>query len=152
MENQLRLNSESTIDNDIFNLKIGTTNRLTPQVVYLEGRTFISPLESQESYRKEISSIELGFRRLLNERLGKNSFFSPKYIMDFQVANSGLKPGKMSFLSFELLVKQCGKDLYKLKEVKEGNIGFIQETMADFSDIIKSNGFVMSKTKKPSKE
>ena len=40
----VRLNSEKTINHELFKIKIGTTNKINPKVIYVEGRTFIQPL------------------------------------------------------------------------------------------------------------
>ena len=54
----VRLNSEKKIENEYFKLKIGTTNKINPIVIYVEGKTFISPNEEKGDYSKDIAEIK----------------------------------------------------------------------------------------------
>lgn len=143
----VRLNSESKIDNNLFTLKIGTTNKLNPQVIYVEGRTFISPKEDKESYDKDVREIKVLLQRKLSSMLNENDLFERKYILDFQLANSGIRMGKKSFLSFEFLLKQKNKPLLKFKEIKNNSIDFISEVVSTLKLEIEKIGFNITKTK-----
>ena len=46
----VRLNTEKKIEHDSFEIKIGTTNKLNPVVIYVEGKAFITPSEENTDY------------------------------------------------------------------------------------------------------
>ena len=142
-----RLNSESKIENTLFTLKIGTTNKINPQVIYVEGRTFISPKEEMDCYDKQIRELKVYLQRCLSSMLTNNDLFERKYILDFQLANSGVKIGKKSFLSFEFLLKQKSTPLLKFKEIKNNCGKYINEVINPFKEEIERQGFYITKTK-----
>ena len=69
MDKPLRLNSEKKIDNQYFDVKIGTVNRLNPRAIYVEGKTFIKPLEKRDDYKSDISIIRHTLKNKLNNEL-----------------------------------------------------------------------------------
>ena len=103
---ETRLNSEKNIDAENFKLKIGTTNKIDPIVVYVEGRTFISPIEEKEDYSRDLSKIRHEFSRAISHGISKSPLFDRKFILDFQVASKGVSLNKKSFLSFQFLLRQ----------------------------------------------
>ena len=107
----VRLNNEKKIDNEYFKLKIGTTNKINPIVIYVEGKAFICPTEEKDDYSKHISEIKHRFKRGISEGLYGTDVFDGKYIMDFQVASNGISVNKKSFLSFQFLLRQKRKKL-----------------------------------------
>lgn len=147
MSKTVRLNSEIKINHDLFTLKLGTTNKVNPQVIYIEGRTFISPLEEKETYEKDIRDFKTIIQRKLNELLRDNEYFYKNYILDFQIANSGVRVGKKSFLSFEFLLKQRKKDFLKLKDIKNLCLDFFLEVISSLETSIREHNFNISKTK-----
>jgi len=128
-------------------LKIGTTNKNTPLVIYLEGKTYITPREEKEEYERDIRDIKSNIHRILTKGLKDNKYFEPKYILDFQIANSGIKMNKKSFLTFEFLLRQKNTPLLKLREIKEKNETFINETLNLIKETIRNRGFNITKTK-----
>ena len=142
-----RLTSEKTLNHEFFRLKFGTVNRVNPQVVYLEGRTFISPLEELDSYNYLIQNIRKKFSSSIGYEIAGNEFFDSRYILDFQVANSGVKVGKKSFLSFQLMLKQRSNNLKSFKEIKKLSEEPLIRVINKMVDEI-TNDFIISKTKK----
>lgn len=142
-----RLNSELKINNNFFTIKIGTTNKETPQVIYIEGRTFISPIEEKDCYEHDIRNLKLFLQKKINSILSNNELFETKYILDFQIANSGIRINKKSFLSFEFLIKQKNNPLLKLKDLKEKMADMIDDIMFSFKESIQKQGFYITKTK-----
>ena len=144
-----RLTTEKTINHDFFRLKFGTVNRINPPVVYLDGRTFISPIEDMESYNYIIQKIRKSFSTTIGYEVAGNELFDSRYILDFQVANSGVRVGKKSFLSFQLMLKQKGNNVKTFKEIKKLSekqlITVVDKMVKDIS-----NDFIISKTKKES--
>lgn len=148
MENvKQRLSSEKTISHNLFRLKFGTMNRSNPQVVYLEGRTFISPLYDNDNYQFLIQSIRKKFSSAINYELLKNCDFDKRFILDFQIANSGVRVGKKSFLSFQLMLKQNEKNIKSFKEIKKLSEKMLVGMVDSLVEYITAD-FLISKTKK----
>lgn len=145
---QRRLTTEKTVNNSDFRLKIGTVNKSNPQVIYVEGRTFISPLEEEDSYTYYIQSIRKNFSSIISKELSKTKLFEDKFILDFQVANSGIRKGKKSFLSFQFLLRQPHNEIKQFKEIKTLSTEIMDNIINSLKSIIIDNGFALSKTKK----
>ena len=145
---ETRLHNEKKIDNENFRLKIGTTNKINPIVVYIEGRTFICPSFEKEDYSKEISEIKRSLSQSISKNLRATPHFDDKYIMDFQVASSGVAKGKKSFLSFQFLLKQKKDNVLNLKELKETASDTINNIVNALQESILTHNFSLSKTKK----
>ncbi len=147
MNNIKRLNSEKKINNSLFKIKIGTINKNHPNVVYFEGSTFISPLFESNDYNESIESIKKAFSKHLLSALSKNDIFLPKHIIDFDVRHKGVKSGKKSFLSFQCHFKQKG-NISTLSGIVDKSKDFIDNIISSLNEIILSNDFMISKTKK----
>lgn len=145
---QRRLTTEKTVNNSDFRLKIGTVNKSNPQVIYVEGRTFISPLEEEDNYTYYIQTIRKNFSGAISKELSKTKLFEDKFILDFQVANSGIRKGKKSFLSFQFLLKQPYNEIKQFKEIKSLSSQIMNNIVSSLKTIIIDNGFALSKSKK----
>lgn len=145
---EVRLNSEKKIENEKFKLKIGTTNKTNPIVVYVEGRAFISPQEDKEDYTRDISELKHEFSRAIRQHIADSSIFDNTYILDFQIASKGISLNKKSFLSFQFLLRQNKEKVYKLKDVKALSEDMITSIVSNLAEDIVEHNFVISKTKK----
>lgn len=144
----VRLNTEKKIEHESFKLKIGTTNKLNPIVVYVEGKAFIAPEAASDDYQKDISEVKHSLRRSISESLSGMDIFDHKFILDFQVATNGISVGKKSFMSFQFLFKQNKDNVRKLSEVKEDASPMVLKIADALRDNITAHGFSISKTKK----
>ena len=142
-----RLNTEKKIDHESFKLKIGTTNKQNPQVIYIEGRTFISPLSEKDDYSKDITDIKRGFSKDICTALKKSTSFDQKFIVDFQVATSGIAMNKKSFLTFQFLLKQKNNSICVLSDVKDKSGDMIVGIVNNLEKNIIDHEFSVSKTK-----
>lgn len=144
----VRLNCEKKIEHDNFKIKIGTTNKLEPKVVYVEGRTFLSPLEEYDDYSTDMNHIKQNLKTAISKYLHGCPIFDGKFILDFQVAASGIKPGKRSFLSFQIILKQKENMIPSLLEVKRQSEKTILDIINAVQDDILKTGYTVSKTKR----
>ena len=143
-----RLNSEKKIESENFKLKIGTTNKTNPLIVYIEGRTFICPIEDKDDYSRDISEIKHHFSRTISKCVHDSNLFENKFIIDFQVASKGISLNKKSFLSFQFLLRQNKDKILKLKDLKLSAEEMIREIVNTLEESIVEHNFVVSKTKK----
>lgn len=148
VKRQKRTNVEKRLKNDFFNIKLGTVNKNNPEVIYFEVRTFISPLEECDNYSQVFAYLKKEFSKKISNTLKNNDFFSDKYILDFQIANSGIRLNKKSYLSFQLFLRQKSVVIKELKEIKKIAEPFLTELLNDFKNDIISNNFSITKTKK----
>lgn len=146
----VRLNSEKKLECDGFKLKVGTTNKTNPIVIYVEGRGFISPSEEKEKedYSKDISEIKHVFKTSISDKLHENKHFDNKFIVDFQIASSGIAVKKKSFLSFQYLLRQNEENVKKLIDIKNTYSNMFISIADELRDVIVEKGYVLSKTKK----
>lgn len=143
-----RLNVEKKIKNDFFNIKIGTVNRLNPEVIYYEVRTFIAPLVEYDNYSYIFAFLRKELSRTLTETLKNNDLFTNKFILDFQVANSGVRVNKKSFLTFQLFLRQKDSKVLDLKTIKKMSEPFILNLLEGLKENIIDSKFLIAKTKK----
>ena len=146
----VRLNSEKKLECDGFKLKVGTTNKTNPIVIYVEGRGFISPSEEKEKedYSKDISEIKHVFKASISDKLHENKHFDNKFIVDFQIASSGIAVKKKSFLSFQYLLRQNEENVKKLIDIKNTYSNMFISIADELRDAIIEKGYVLSKSKK----
>lgn len=147
MDKSERTNSEKKIDYNNFKLKIGTTNRSNPIVIYIEGRTFISPNFEQKSYDRDIYDMKRCLKRSIDDNIRKTTLFDNTFILDFQVAQSGVSVDKKSFLSFQFLLKQKPDKVLKLKDVKKQSQDTIITIIDSLEKSIYDHDFSIYKTK-----
>lgn len=144
----VRLNSEKKIEDNDFKIKIGTTNKINPIIIYVEGRSFITPTFEQDDYSKEMSEIKHILKQSISSHLHSTSSFDSKYIVDFQVASNGIQLNKKSFLSFQFLMRQNKDNVLKLIEVKNNFSEMVLDIVNDLKEAIVERGFLLTKTKK----
>lgn len=99
--------------------KMGTVNKDNPQVIYICGRTWLTP-SNNISFADEMLRLKHRFSRMLNGILSSSNFFHTKTVLDFDINTDNLELQKKKFLSFEFFVRQKGfvpiKDLKSIAE------------------------------------
>lgn len=148
MDKQVRLNSEKKIQNDSFSVNIGTTNKLNPLAIYVNGRTFIQPNFEKEEYDGDITDIRHNMKNTISRNLRGNSLFEQQFILNFDIASSRMLKGKKSFLSFQVVFKQKSKNVLKLKDLKTASEPFVNNIVFSLTNDIISHDFTIHKSKK----
>ena len=143
-----RLTSEKSLQHDTFKLKLGTMDKTNPLVIYVEGKVFITPNEEKDSYTKDMKDIKYSLKKTIRENLESTDFFQNEYILEFQIADSGIKTNKKSFLTFELLLRQPAGKVLKLNDIKKYAEQNIYEIINALEQNIVEHNFSLSKTKK----
>ena len=141
------LNSEKKINNNYFKLKFGTTNSLNPIAIYIEGKTFLQPTIDKSDYNEDINELKNKLRILIRDTLIKdNKFFNKdNYILDFDVANSGLIKNKKSFLTIQIFLKQKGE--VKFVDLYKSTCDDMNDLMNKFSMEVFNHNFLLCKSK-----
>ena len=145
--------SEVSLDNPYFKLKIGTINKKNPTTFYIEGGTFITPVENNEiSYKEKMSyvyqSIKSGVVDLCHDlRIAGKSHVSNDYIATIDVADERMKVGKKTYFTFQCFLKQ-DKNIVPFSEILKNGPVYSTPILSRIENSLKENGFALSKTKK----
>lgn len=101
-----RLTKEITVkDTEIFKSKIGTLNKLRPDVLYIHSKAMAKPSSPDGDYIETVSKIRDSFCRYIDNTLKHNKLFENKNIVNFDVSDRGLSVGRGSHVKYELYVK-----------------------------------------------
>ena len=142
-----RSNSEKRIDHENFRLKIGTTNRNNPVVVYINGKAFISPNVEKETYNRDIYEMKRSLTNSIRDNIKKTNLFDESFILDFQVAQNGVAKNKKSFLSFQFLLSQKKDRVLKMKDIKKEATETINNIVGSLENAIYEHDFSIYKNK-----
>lgn len=143
-----RLNKEYKLDvcNHI-SLKYGTVNKNNPQVIYVSGKCWITPLREMD-YKSVFSSIEKNMRYNIKTFLIDDINFDKRYILDFDVSVDNLVPMEKKFLSFDFYLRQNEKNKKELLDLKDIINGKVSTIANNLVYMFKENDFVVNKNKK----
>lgn len=143
-----RLNVEKKVENPIARLKIGTVNRLDPMALYIEGKLFISPIEKNGGYEKDMLNIERQFKYDLSSGLIDSGIFDGKgFIVDFDIPIARMKKGKKSFLSFQVVYRQNKLRCEHFDKAEAISEGIILNALDSLVSNLDRLGYSSSKTR-----
>ena len=140
---QKRLHCEKKIENENFRLKIGTMNKKEPQVIYVEGRGFIVPLNENKIDDKFSLIFKKELFLIIKKSLIKQSIFNKRFILDLQIADSGIKINKKTYMYFQFLLKQDELKFSNIDSIKKGVTPLINEIIDEFSEFMKKNNILI---------
>lgn len=143
-----KINSECKFNDNIFKMKIGTTNKKNPNTIYIELGTYITPISNKQTYSEDIDYLEKGIKTFVKTRLGRENM-SKDFILIVDVADERINQNKKSYLEIQLFIKTGKTDNLSFKDLSNK---FHEEYGKDLMSCIKNNlndlGFIYSKTKK----
>lgn len=141
-----RLNKEYDINiNNYVRMKYGSINRLNPIVVYINGKSWISPTFDGD-YEELITKIFNSFKKELKSQVNSSPYFDNKIVCDFDLKTSSLKENKKNFLSFEFYIKQK-TNIIQLKDMKLLIKNTFKGAIDKLVDNLINNSFIMTKDK-----
>lgn len=136
-----RLNSETNFKKDGFKIKVGTTNRLNPQTVYIDLGGYVIPQENKIEYEEDINELNKTFNKHLKNKLCNISVFDKKYICVIETAHERMKKGKTSYISLQCHLKQTGN--LNAEEIIKQTTNLTNNLTSDLTEIMKVNGFLV---------
>ena len=145
--------SEVSLDNPYFKLKIGTINKKDPTTFYIEGGTFIMPVEDDGiPYKEKMSNayraLKCGVTDLChNLQTSGRPQISNSYLATIDVADERMKIGKKTYFSFQCFLKQ-DKNEATFSEIMENGNAYAAPILSSLEYCLKESGFALSKTKK----
>lgn len=142
-----RLNKEYKLDVcKHISLKYGTVNRNNPQVVYVSGKCWVSPLRAM-NYGDIISNIEKEMRRNIKTFFIDEINFDNKYILDFDINVDNINPNEKKFLSFDFYLRQNEKNKKQLGDLKDLLNRKVSTIANNLVYMFKENDFSIEKRK-----
>ena len=143
--------SEVSLENPYFKLKIGTINKKKPTTFYVEGGTFITPVEDDDderSYKEKMTDVYKAMARGIEEmRLtGKKKNLEKTFIANIDVADERMKTGKKTYFTFQYYLRQNG-EIASFAEIAEDGDEYTKKVLERLEYSLKENGFALSKTK-----
>ncbi len=142
-----RLNKEYKLDVcKHISLKYGTVNRNNPQVVYVSGKCWVSPLRVM-NYGDIISNIEKEMRRNIKTFFIDEINFDNKYILDFDINVDNINPNEKKFLSFDFYLRQNEKNKKQLGDLKDMLNRKVSTIANNLVYMFKENDFSIEKRK-----
>jgi len=142
-----RLNKEYKLDVcKHISLKYGTVNKNNPQVVYVSGKCWVSPLKKMD-YGNVIDSIEKNMRNNIKTFLIDGVNFDNKFILDFDINIENFSPNSKKFLSFDFYLRQNEKNKKELIDLKDMFNRKVSTIANNLVYMFKENDFTIEKTK-----
>ena len=141
--------SEVSLENPYFKLKIGTINKKNPKTFYVEGGTFITPVENEEenaSYKDKINSVYKDMSKGIMILTSEAKNIHSSFIANIDVAYDRMMVGKKTYFTFQYYLQQSG-ELIPFSEITENGDRYTKVVLDRIEYSLKENGFAISKTK-----
>jgi hypothetical protein len=140
--------SEIPLENPYFKLKIGTINKKKPTTFYVEGGTFITPVDVVDdglTYKDRMAVVQDAMcKGIVLMKDGKN--LRRNYIANIDVADERMKVGKKTYFTFQYYLQQDG-ELKPFSDIVENSGAYTNIVLDEIAYSLKENGFALSKTK-----
>ena len=135
------------MENPYFKLKIGTINKKNPTTFYVEGGTFITPVEDDGiTYKDRMANVYRAMSLGLMRLTGETKNIQPSFIANIDVADERMKVGKKTYFTFQYYLKQ-NEEPVSFAEITENGEKYTKVVLEKIEYSLKENGFALSKTK-----
>lgn len=138
--------SEVTFENPYFKLKIGTINKKKPTTFYVEGGTFITPVEDETPFKDRIDEVYRAMSQGIMRITCETKNLEKNFIANIDVADERMKIGKKTYFSFQYYLHQDGEPV-PFTEITENGDKYTKIVLDKIEYSLKENGFALSKTK-----
>lgn len=146
-----KINSEIKFNDGIFKVKIGTTNKKHPDIIYIEIGTYISPNEEKKSYKNDVFSLDSEMRKYLDATLKSNEYLQDSFILVNDCPYERMEIGKKSYFEMQLFVKP-EKKLFEIGKFSDIALKINEFLISNVKEKIKNSfeikGFNSHKTRK----
>lgn len=147
-----KIHSEISMTDDLFKVKICTTDKRHPDTIYIEMGSYISPNEEQETYTDTIAEISKRIKSYAKSSIKSSTLFNHDIIMVTDIADERMKVGKKSYLDIQLHMKPTNDSLIRYNNFKDLTTVAYDTYLSDVLKYVKTsiseNGFSCSKLKK----
>ena len=140
--------SEVSIENPYFKLKIGTINKKKPTTFYVEGGTFITPVDEDDEvpYKEKMAQVYKDMTKGIMVLTSEARNIQNSFIANIDVADERMKVGKKTYFTFQYYLHQNGEPV-PFTEIAENGEKYTKIVLDKIEYSLKENGFALSKTK-----
>lgn len=138
--------SEVSLENPYFKLKIGTINKKKPTTFYVEGGTFITPVEDETPFKYRIDEVYRAMSQGIIRITCETKNLEKNFIANIDVADERMKVGKKTYFSFQYYLRQ-NKNVLSFSEITDNWDKYTKTVLDKIEYSLKENGFALSKTK-----
>ena len=146
---QKNICSEVTLENPYFKLKIGTINKKRPTTFYVEGGTFITPVDEAGedlSFRDRMNIVYRDMTKGIMRLTAETKNIQNSFIANIDVADERMRVGKKTYFTFQYYLHQDGEPI-SFSEITENGERYTKVVLDKIEYSLKENGFAISKTK-----
>lgn len=149
MKQQRRTNEKYTLEiNDKMAIvKFGTTNKITPIVVYISLGTWIYP-NTTGNHKQYLIDLENTVRKSIKTNILNDGLFCERYLLDYDICLDSFRVDSKRFLSIEIFLKQNSTTILSMKELLPSLTDRTSKLVDELVDDLESNNFTVTKTKK----
>ena len=140
--------SEVSLENPYFKLKIGTINKKKPTTFYVEGGTFIMPVDEDDMvpYKEKMALVYKDMTMGITVLTSEMRNIQKSFIANIDVADERMKVGKKTYFTFQYYLHQ-NDDPVPFTEITENGDKYTKVVLDRIEYSLKENGFALSKTK-----
>lgn len=141
--------SEVSLENPYFKLKIGTINKKRPTTFYIEGGTFITPVDEVDedlSFKDKMNNVYKAMSQGIMRLTAETNNVQNSFIANIDVADERMKIGKKTYFTFQYYLHQDGEPV-SFSEITENGERYTKVVLDNIEYSLKENGFAISKTK-----
>lgn len=141
--------SEVSLENPYFKLKIGTINKKKPTTFYVEGGTFITPVDEVDedlSFKDKMNNVYKAMSQGIMRLTAETNNVQNSFIASIDVADERMKVGKKTYFTFQYYLHQDGEPI-SFSEITENGDKYTKIVLDKIEYSLKENGFALSKTK-----
>lgn len=141
--------SEVSLENPYFKLKIGTINKKKPTTFYVEGGTFITPVDEVDedlSFKDKMNNVYKAMSQGIMRLTAETNNVQNSFIANIDVADERMKAGKKTYFTFQYYLHQDGEPI-SFSEITENGDKYTKIVLDKIEYSLKENGFALSKTK-----
>lgn len=144
----MRLGKQFSLDitNEIDTI-YGITNRLNPQVIFINGKFWIQPTQEMD-YETILGEIISSLRLKIKQSLKQTPRWENIMIFDMDIKTLSMSPIKKNYGDFELYIKQDKKNITSPTLLKDDIIQLLTPIINNFIKQLNENHFIISKNKK----
>ena len=141
---------EKKVKHGSFTVKIGSTDRSYPRVIYFEGSAYISPEYNDEDYTSTMDSLERFSRRNVFKMIDTEDspFENNNFIVTFNSSAERMKKGKYSGLQFEYYLIQPQENILPVTEILKKYKDSFLKPFTELENELINREFIIS-NKKP---
>jgi hypothetical protein len=144
----MRLGKQFSLDiTDEIDTIYGITNRLNPQVIFINGKFWIQPTQEMD-YETILGEIISSLRLKIKQALKQTPRWENIMIFDMDIKTLSMSPIKKNYGDFELYIKQDKKNIISPALLKDDIIQLLTPIINNFIKQLNENHFIISKNKK----